>query len=72
MHALTISIFLFSLEYLSAGSRPCDKGGRGGGVRLQKKCFQPYGSQFGLKITGGGAGPPGPSPGSATVPSGSL
>ena len=40
------------------------------GGRLQKKCFQPYGSQFGLKIRG--AGPPSPSPGSATVPSGSL
>ena len=46
------------------------EGGRGGG-RVQKKCFQPFGSQFGLKIKGGG-GPPGPSPGSATVPSGSL
>ena len=45
---------------------------RGGGGRLQKKCFQPYGSQFGLKIRRGGAGPPSPSPGSATVPSGSL
>ena len=43
---------------------------RGGGVS-KKKCFQPYGSQFGLKIRWG-AGPPGPSPGSATVPSGSL
>ena len=44
---------------------------REGGDRLQKKCFQPYGSQFGLKIRGE-AGPPGPSPGSATVPSRSL
>ena len=31
-HALTISLFLFSLEYTSAGSRPCDKGAGGGGV----------------------------------------
>ena len=45
---------------------------RGGGGVSKKKCFQPYGSQFGLKIRGGGTGPPGPSPGSATVPSGSL
>ena len=26
---------------------------REGGGRLQKKCFQPFGSQFGLKIKGG-------------------
>ena len=47
------------------------RGRVGGGGGRQKKCFQPYGSQFGLKIRGG-AGLPGPSPGSATVPSGSL
>ena len=27
--------------------------GGGGGGRNQKKCFQPFGSQFGLKIRGG-------------------
>ena len=32
-------------------------GGRGGG--LQKKCFRPFGPQFGLKIRGR-PGPPGP------------
>ena len=32
----------------------------------QKKCFRPFGPQFGLKISGE-LGPPGPSPESATV-----
>ena len=59
----------------SGGSRPSDKGGRGGGhpdpeikaggAGVSKKNFQPFGPQFGLKIRGGPA-PPGPSPGSAT------
>ena len=40
--------------FFSGGCRPSDNGGGGG-------------SQFGLKIRGEGAGPPGPSPGSATV-----
>ena len=55
----------------SGGSRPSDKGGRGGrssrswdngggGAGVSKKNFQPFGPQFGLKIRGG------PSPGSAT------
>ena len=35
----------------------------GGG---KKSFFRPFGPQFGPKIWGGGAGPPGPSPGSAT------
>ena len=41
-------------------SSPLHKGGPS-----LKKFFPPFGPQFGLKI--GGAGPPGPSPGSATV-----
>ena len=36
----------------------------GGG--LKQKIFLPFGPQFGLKITGGGWPPLGPSPGSAT------
>ena len=36
--------------------------GEGRGVK--KEFFRPFGPQFGLKI--GGAGPPGPTPGSAT------
>ena len=39
-------------------------GGGGGGAGLQKIFFGPFGPQFGLEIRG--AGPPGPSPGSAT------
>ena len=50
----------------SGGSRPSDKGGGGGRGRTQKKFFWPLGPQSGLKIWGGGAGPPGPSPGSIT------
>ena len=34
---------------------------------LPKNFFRPLGPQFGLQINGGGAGPPGPSPGSATA-----
>ena len=60
----------------SGGSRPSDKGGRGGGghpdpeikaggAGVSKKNFQPFGPQFGLKIRGGPTAP-GPSPGSAT------
>ena len=58
---------------VSGGYKPSDKGVgghpdpeiRGGG--LQKNCFRPFGSHFGRKIRGGGgAGLPGPSPGSAT------
>ena len=45
----------------SGGSRPSDKGG----ARSQKNFFRLFGPQFGLK-KGGEAGPPGPSPGSAT------
>ena len=37
------------------------RGEEGGGL------FRLFGPQFGLKIRGGGASPPGPSPGSATV-----
>ena len=40
-------------------TRPLDKGGGG----LPEKCFRPFEPQFGLKRRG--AGPPGPSPGSA-------
>ena len=39
---------------------------KGGGVGLQKNIFRPFGLQFALIISGG-PGPPGPSPGSATV-----
>ena len=38
--------------------------GGGGGGRCPKKIFRPFGPQYGIKIRG--AGPPGPSPGSAT------
>ena len=38
------------------------RGGGGGGA--QKKIFWPFGPQSGLNIWGGGASPPGPSPGS--------
>ena len=40
-------------------SRPLDKEGGG-----PKNFFRPFGHQFGVEIRG--AGPPGPSPGSAT------
>ena len=43
-------------------------GAEGGG--LQKTFFPPFGPQFGSKSKGGGTGPPGPSPGSATDVSG--
>ena len=39
---------------------------QGGGDSLQEIIFQPFGPQYGLKI-GGGGGPPGPFPGSATA-----
>ena len=56
---------------------PIRGGGGGGGLGghphpeirggwSQKKCFRPFGPQFGLKISGE-LGPPGPSPESATV-----
>ena len=45
---------------------------RGGGGRLQKKMFSALRVSVWSKNKGGGADPPGPSPGSATVPSGSL
>ena len=41
-------------------SRPRDKGQGGDG--LQKTFFGPFGSQFGLKICGGGGGDRGPLP----------
>ena len=58
--------------------RPSDNGGGGGGAlggndhpdpemrgaAVSKKFFRPFGPQFSLKIRGG-AGGPGPSPGSA-------
>ena len=45
-----------------------DLGISGGGAGLQKKVSRPFEPQFGLKIRGGGgAGPHGPSPGSATA-----
>ena len=37
------------------------------GVLVSKKIFWPFAPHFGLKIRGGGEGPPGPSPGSATA-----
>ena len=41
-----------------AGSRPWDRGrGWRKGTGLQKKCFWPFGPQFGLKIRGGAPGP---------------
>ena len=51
----------------SGGSRPSGKGGRGGGVGagLPQFFFRPFGPQFGQKVRG--AGPPGPSPSSATA-----
>ena len=71
--------FAFSVK-TSGRSRPSDKGGGGEedgvvnqtltkrGAREQKKFFQPFGPQFGLKKKGGPAPPPspGPSPGSTT------
>ena len=54
------------LSKISGGSRPSDKGGRGGGSYLDpetrgrgslKKSFQPFWPQFGLKIRGGGPSP---------------
>ena len=46
------------LMVCSGETRPSDKGvGRGGG--LKKNFFQPFGPQFGLKISGGGGKPPG-------------
>ena len=59
------------VEINSDGSRPSDKGEpghpdpekKGGGWGSQKKFFQPFGPQFGLKIRGwGGGGPPGTLP----------
>ena len=62
----------------NGGSTPSDRGGGGGGnsdpeIRegpvSPKNFFRPFGPQFGLKIRaggGGGACPPGPSPGSVT------
>ena len=41
--------------------------GREEGGGLKKFCFRPFGPQFGLKIRGGGAVPPGLAPGSATA-----
>ena len=45
-------------------SRPWDKGGGGGG--LKKKFFRPLASSLSLIQNKGGAGPPSPTPGSAT------
>ena len=39
----------------------------GGEAGLKEKFFRPFGPQFDLKIRRGEAGPPGPSPGYATV-----
>ena len=54
-------------NYSSAGSRPCDKVGGGRsfrpldkGERSPKKFFSPLGTQFGLRIKGGGVGPQAP------------
>ena len=61
--------FAFSVK-TSGRSRPSDKGGGEGGAviqtltkrgaRYQKKFFQPFGPQFGLKKKGGPAPPPPP------------
>ena len=48
-------------------ANPGGGGGQGGHPDPPKKHFRPSGPQFGLKITGGGAGPLGPSPESATA-----
>ena len=57
------------LVHASSGPRPSDKGWGGGGGwgGVQKKCFRPFGPQFGLKIRGRpgplgpwAPGPPGP------------
>ena len=56
-----VIIFNIMLVNSSAGSRPKDKGGGGGGLQI----FRPLGPQFGPKIRGART-PPGPSPGSAT------
>ena len=88
MHrALTIifSLFLFSYKYPSTGSRRWDNGGGGGreggrrssrpldkvGWAASKNVFSPSGLSQCSKNKGT-LGPPGPSPGSATVPSGNL
>ena len=52
--------------FTRAGSRPWEQGGEGGGAVKKKIFFRPFGPQFGLNIRMR-AGPPGPSPGSATV-----
>ena len=55
-------------EQASGGSRPSDKGGGGPVIRgagLKKKCFRPFGPQFGLRIRGDPS-PPDPSPGFTT------
>ena len=68
------------MTFCSGGSSPSDKGGGDwgwGGVPghpdpeirrglVLRFIFRPFGPQFGLKIRGG-ASPPGPSAGSATV-----
>ena len=66
------------MTFCSGGPRPSDKGAGGGGgypviqtlryggAWFKIFSFRPFGPQFGMKI-GGGASPPGPFPGSATV-----
>ena len=54
-HALTFHYFYF---HWNTPVQDLELEIRGGGGRLQKKCFQPYGSQFGLKIRGGGFSEP--------------
>ena len=52
----------------SGRCRPSDPEMWGRGRSQQKKIFRPTGPQLGLTIRGGGgAGSPGPSPGSATA-----
>ena len=62
--AVTEALKPETVAEVSAGSRPWDKGGEGGG-RSAIKFFRVFGPQFGLKIRRGGGGT-GPSPGSAT------
>ena len=79
-HWFNSTLKLINWEIASVGSRHWDKGegeGEGGshpdpetrGCRSPKNLFRPFGPQFRLTISawgGGGAGPPGPLPGSAT------
>ena len=63
-HLLKIFLIRYTVPDHQADDLLCMKS-VGGGGRSPKKVFRPLGPQFGLKL--GGAGPPVPSPGSATA-----